>query len=292
MELEQPSGAPDTILVSEVRPDPKQPRTYFRESALRALATSLKTIGQRTPIEVRCLPEGSEHKYEIIDGERRWRACRLAGIERIRASIETQELDARQQHLLSVVSNFHREGHTHMEISNALAFQIKRGATPGELAKHLGKSQSWVSQYMSIQRLSPQMQQMLSPLVADAKRLRFSEAVALSAMAPEDQEATYLEMLELDVRRRLPFIRKQAEDVTGKPRTQGRKRDIPYEIASKLLRIRADLEFILDVKQQEFLKGTLLVKTYDIRQVIEGLHELGLNINPMINALEEVQMVE
>ena len=108
------------VRLDEVRPDPKQPRSYFKDSALKALAASIKSIGQRTPIEVRRLPKGAAAKYEIIDGERRYRACRMIGQATIRICIEEADLDHHRQHLLSLVSNFHREGHTHMETSTAL----------------------------------------------------------------------------------------------------------------------------------------------------------------------------
>ena len=62
------------ISITDVRPDPKQPRSHFSESALKTLATSIKKVGQRQPITVRLRSGGAKPRYEIIDGERRWRA--------------------------------------------------------------------------------------------------------------------------------------------------------------------------------------------------------------------------
>ena len=142
------------IPTTDVQPDSKQPRTYFRESALRSLATSIKKTGQRQPITVRTRWAGAKPPYEIIDGERRWRACKLAGITTIRVDIEERDLARHaDQHMLSLASNFMREGHTHIEISAAVQYQVEaaveagmtRGQAVKELVDSIGKCTSTCS---------------------------------------------------------------------------------------------------------------------------------------------------
>lgn len=284
------SGVPDitrVCRVEDVFPDPKQPRTYFKPSAIKSLANSIKLVGQRTPIEVKKLPNG---KYQIIDGERRWRACKLAGIDTIRINVEVEKLDARKQHLLSVISNFHREGHTHMEISRAVAYQVQLGTSVGDLARNLNKSTAWVYQYLSLQKLDQKLQDAMHPEVPKATRLRFGEAVVIASLPAMEQQAAYDEMQSVNQKERLTFLRKHAEASTGLKR-KGRERDIPKMVATTLMRIKADLGFLMDTKQGNIRKAVLLIRTYDVRQIVETLHELGQNINPIINELEEAQMI-
>ena len=75
----------DELKLSDIRPNPRQPRTEFDEEALRELAASIKSIGVVQPITVR---EAGEGKYEIVAGERRFRAARLAGLETIPAYLK------------------------------------------------------------------------------------------------------------------------------------------------------------------------------------------------------------
>lgn len=114
-----------TLRVKSVRPFKGQPRIYFDEADLRDLAASIKEIGQLTAIVVRNVIEpykdGSERvEYEIIDGERRWRACQIAGIKTIRAEVRGAR-DADHQYVQSVASNFGRRDHTPLEAGLAVA---------------------------------------------------------------------------------------------------------------------------------------------------------------------------
>nr|MBA2411387.1 ParB/RepB/Spo0J family partition protein [Burkholderiaceae bacterium] len=157
------------VSVSDIRPDPKQPRSHFNEAALKTLSTSIKKVGQRQPITVRPLRVGAKVPYEIVDGERRWRACKLAGIQTIRVDVEDRDLSRHaDQHLLSLTSNFMREGHTHSEISVAVQYQVEaaieagmsRGRAVQELVESIGKSEAWVYQYLQLQQLCSELQDM------------------------------------------------------------------------------------------------------------------------------------
>lgn len=248
------------IPVTDVRPDPKQPRSHFNDAALKALATSIKKVGQRTPIAVRQRRTGATPPFEIVDGERRWRACKLAGIQTIRISIEEGDLGKHAtQHRRSIVSNFMREGHTHMEISEALAYQIaaaaEEGVTNGQaviaLADDIGKSAVWVYQYLRLQSLCAMLKERMHPDVPDAKRLRFAEAQALCDLPAAKQQEIYRQLLKAKPHARPELAKRLAGEVTGTPR-QVRASTAKVSVARFVSRLTADVDRILQHKQSDF----------------------------------------
>ena len=251
------------VPITDVSPDPKQPRTYFKEAALRALATSIKKTGQRQPITVRKRRAGAKTPYEIIDGERRWRACQLAGLDTIRIDVEDGDFTKHaSQHLLSLASNFMREGHTHMEISRAVQYQVdaavEAGQTRGQavqsLVEALGKSEAWVYQYLQLQDLCPELQERLAPETPDNRRLRFNEAVVLANLPEAKQKAIYRAIMKANPAGRLEMARKLAAEATGQPRER-RQSNIKVSTARFIAKISAEVERMLDYKQSEFRKA-------------------------------------
>lgn len=248
------------VSITDVRPDPKQPRTYFRESALKALATSIKKTGQRQPITVRKRRAGAAPPYEIIDGERRWRACQLAGIPTIRVDIEGRELSRHaDQHMLSLASNFMREGHTHMEISSAVHYQVAAATEAGmshgqavqELVESIGKSAAWVYQYLQLQDLCTEMQERLHPDVPDKKRLRFSEAIVLAGLPAANQKTIYRALLKYPPGARTQQAKRLAAEATGTP-IKRRTSDIRGSTSRFVVRVTAEIERVLDYRQCDF----------------------------------------
>lgn len=248
------------IAVTDVRPDPKQPRSHFSEPALKALATSIKKVGQRTPISVRRRRAGANPPFEIVDGERRWRACRLAGIETIRISIEDADLEKHAtQHRLSIVSNFMREGHTHMEISQAVSYQVAAAVEAGEtngqavisLAEDIGKSAVWVYQYLRLQNLCALLKDRMHPDTDDSKRLRFAEAQVLCDLTAATQQDIYRQLLKVKLPARQTLAKRLVEEATGAP-LAGRPRDDKIKIDRFVSRLTADIERTMAFKQSAF----------------------------------------
>jgi len=285
------------VPLSEVQPDAKQPRTWFKPAALKTLAASIKTVGQRTPIEVRRLSKGSAAKYEIIDGERRWRACQMAGVKTIRICIEETELDHRRQHHLSLVSNFLREGHTHIEISNALQYQvdcqgkagISRAYAVKDLIENLGRSEAWVSTYLTLQKLTPRCQEKMHPETPDRQLLRFGEAVVLAQLPENLQWNAYREILKVPVKSRLKRARDLAQELTGVPRPAKSASKIKRQVESFVERLSADMERILELKQSEFQKsiGEMPIAELDLFQ--EALKQCGTHLKFLSNAVDRVR---
>src|SRR3989344_9390147 len=113
--------------ISQVRRIPRlkirrfsdQPRTYFDARDMSDLAASIEEIGQQTPIVVKAIVGDPKHDYELVDGERRWIACGMVGVETMLAWVKNVT-DVEEQFVSSVVGNFGRSGHTALEIAQAI----------------------------------------------------------------------------------------------------------------------------------------------------------------------------
>ena len=145
------------IPVDQIRPNPRQPRTVFDEDELAELVHSIREIGVLQPVVVRRVPEGTaedEVRYELIMGERRWRASRDAGKDVVPAIIKaTDEDDLLRDALLE---NLHRSQLNALE--EAAAYQQLLddfGCTQEELARRIGRSRPQISNTLRLLKLPP-----------------------------------------------------------------------------------------------------------------------------------------
>jgi ParB family chromosome partitioning protein len=135
--------------VSLIKPNPSQPRTNFDEEALAALAASIEATGVVQPLLVRPLPDGS---YELVAGERRWRAAQQAGLEKVPAVIRDQAEAERLQ--AALIENMVREDLNPVEEARACAALVEDlGLTKEELAKRVGRSRPAVSNLIRLLEL-------------------------------------------------------------------------------------------------------------------------------------------
>lgn len=142
--------------VASIRPNPRQPRRHFDEGGLRELAASIRRHGILQPLTVRRRPDG----WELVAGERRLRAARLAGLETV-PCIEA-EVDERESALLALVENLQRQDLHYFEEASAIADFIRRsGVTQEEAAAQLGRSPSAVANKLRLLRLSPACRELL-----------------------------------------------------------------------------------------------------------------------------------
>lgn len=139
------------LRLTEIFPNKTQPRRDFDDSATEALADSIKRHGVLQPILVRPLKSGG---YQIVAGERRWRASRLAGLDEIPVYI--RELDDAEAAQVALVENLQREDLNPIE--EALGYKSlmeSSGATQDEVAKAVGKSRSAVANSLRLLNLDP-----------------------------------------------------------------------------------------------------------------------------------------
>ena len=148
----------------------KQVRTSFTD--LEGLAQSLREIGQQSPILVK--PQNQDGKYVILQGERRWRAAKLAGLTEIDAIILDKDVSERDRILGQLTENLQRDDMKPLEI--AFAFEELRdlGLKQKEIAQHLGLTKSYVSLYLSLTKIPAELEPLSSEgIVRDGKALAF-----------------------------------------------------------------------------------------------------------------------
>lgn len=146
------------VPVAEIRPNPNQPRVHFDEEALSELTASIQQIGVLQPVLVRPLEAGG---YELIAGERRWRAAGRAGLATIPAVIRaTDDVASVEQ---ALVENLHRQDLTPLEEAAAYQQLIEDfGLTHEQVADRVGKSRSAITNTLRLLQLPPSIQHLLA----------------------------------------------------------------------------------------------------------------------------------
>jgi len=192
---ETSESRPDTsnlkLAIKDILPNPKQPRKNFDEKALAELAESIQSQGLLQPILVRPVGPQQPGKYEIVAGERRWRACQLAGLTEVPVFIRS--LSEQDTLTAALIENLQREDLNPME--EALGLQNLKdefGLSQDELAKGIGKSRSAIANSLRLLSLAPNARQDL----ADGKLSAGHARTLLSLTTPEAQEELRIIILE------------------------------------------------------------------------------------------------
>ena len=175
----QGSSTINEVPIEQIEANPNQPRREFDQIALEELANSIKQLGLVQPITLRQLDES---KFQIIAGERRWRASQLAGLTAIPAYIRTIKDENVME--LALVENIQREDLNAIEI--ALAYehlQEKSGMTQERVAERVGKSRAAVANYLRLLKLPAQVQMALQKKEIDMGHAR----ALLSLNSPSQQ---------------------------------------------------------------------------------------------------------
>jgi len=161
--------------LSALTPGKYQPRRRIDEERLRELADSIKAQGVIQPIVVRALGDG----YEIIAGERRWRAAQLAGLEQI--PVVLREVDDRTVVAMALIENIQREDLNPLEEAQALQRLIDEfDLTHAEAADTVGRSRAAVSNLLRLLELPPAIRALV-----EARRLEMGHARALLTLSPD-----------------------------------------------------------------------------------------------------------
>lgn len=173
------------IPVDSVRPNPRQPRQVFDEDELEELQQSIRQIGVLQPVVVRPLG-GHPATYELVMGERRWRATRMAGLDSIPAIVrETDESDLLRDALLE---NLHRSQLNPLEEAAAYQQLLEDfGCTHEELAERIGRSRPQISNTLRLLKLPPLVQRRVASGVLSAGHARallgLQDAAAMERLA-------------------------------------------------------------------------------------------------------------
>jgi ParB family chromosome partitioning protein len=178
-EQEEATGARfEELRLEAIEPNPRQPREVFDGDALAELVTSVREVGVLQPVVVR---ETGPGRYQLIMGERRWRACREAGVETIPAIVRDTPDDALLRDAL--LENLHRQQLNPLEEAAAYEQLLQEfGVTHEELAGRLGRSRSHVSNTLRLLGLPPGVQRRVAAGVLSAGHAR-------ALLALDDDEA-------------------------------------------------------------------------------------------------------
>lgn len=176
------AGAGDVLRhlpIDSLAPGKYQPRKYWDEDKLEELAESIRAQGVIQPIVVRETREHGGRTYEIIAGERRWRASRLAGLSEI--PVVVREVDDRTVVAMALIENIQREDLNPLEEASALQRLIDEfDLTHAQAAGAVGRSRAAVSNLLRLLELPPAIRALL-----EARRLEMGHARALLTLAPD-----------------------------------------------------------------------------------------------------------
>ena len=145
------------IDINDIKPNSAQPRIHFDEEKLQELAGSIRTNGVIQPLIVR---EG-KNGYELVAGERRWRASRLAGLKTVPCIV--RDFDDRQNAIVAIIENMQREDLNPIEEARGLrSMTEKYGFTQEQISASLGRSRTYIANSIRLLKLPPEIQEYVS----------------------------------------------------------------------------------------------------------------------------------
>lgn len=238
--------------IEALSPNVHQPRHHFDQTALEELAASIKAQGLIQPILVRPLTEG---RYEIVAGERRWRACQMAGLRSIDCIVRS--MDDYESMAIALIENLQREDLNPMEEARALG-QIKEHfeITQEELADKVGKSRPAVTNSLRLLRLPQTVQTMLEDATLSAGHAR--ALLGLTEDRDMEEMAALVVAKGLNVRATEEMIKKFKQKKSRGEKAGTRKKQVAEDIA----RVLSGLNQRFSIKHSGSLKKGKIVLSY------------------------------
>jgi ParB family chromosome partitioning protein len=255
-----------TLNVDEVRANPHQPRRDFNEAALQELAGSLRTNGLIQPIVIRQTASG----YELIAGERRLRAAKLAGLKTVPAIVK--EVDGLTQAQFALVENIQREDLNPIDRAQAYKLLLEQlGLSHAELAIRLGEDRSKISNHLRLLELAVPVRDLLR-----SGELSLGHAKVLAGVTDvleQERLATLTVMQGLSVRNLENVVKHST--VPAKPAKQG----ISAHIKGLEKAISGQLGMRVNVRSKSNGKGRLVISYASLDQFDELMSKLGVKIS-------------
>ncbi len=213
--------AQNELDLNEIVPNRDQPRKTFDEASIEELAQSIKQHGVLQPLLVRPIPSGG---YQLVAGERRWRACRIAGLTKVPVVIK--ELTDTETMEIAIIENLQREDLNPIEEAEGLQALIdKCGYTQEEVATSVGKSRPAIANSLRLLRLPPEVREMTKNGEISAGHARALLAFDNDAMMLEAAKNIVSNKMTVRDVERLAKIKETAEP----RRRRARRRDSFYD---------------------------------------------------------------
>lgn len=270
-EVQNPAAAIDEVNVNEIEANPWQPRTTFDEEALNELSKSIKEVGIIQPLTLRKI---GDKKYQIIAGERRFRASKLAGLSKVPAFI--RESDDKNMLELALVENIQREDLDAIEV--ALSYQRlldECNLTQESLSERVGKKRSTISNYLRLLKLPAIIQKAIREHEISMGHAR----AIINVKDPETQVMLYKQIVNYDfsVRKIEEIVRKLNSD---EPKTEKKSPAPKFPQAYETLKNHLSNHFNtnVDFKINNKGKGKIVIpfgSTTDLERIVGILDKLN-----------------
>jgi ParB family chromosome partitioning protein len=261
------------IPVTAITPNPRQPRRTFDDDTLEELAESIRQVGLLQPVVVRAAGPG---QYELIMGERRWRASRRAGLTEIGAIVkQTQDNELLRD---ALIENLHRQQLDPLE--EAAAYQQLLddfGATHEQLAQKIGRSRPHISNTLRLLNLPPAVQKRVAAGVLSAGHAR--ALLGLNDPAAQERLAARITAEGLSVRTVEEIVALGGDDTPHKRTPVGRQ-----PVAPGLLRLADRLSDVFDTRVRVEMgrhKGKIIVEFAtpdDLERIVKAMNPEALRL--------------
>lgn len=253
-----------TLRLTEIEPNRSQPRTNFDDDALSELADSIAKHGLIQPIIVRPTSMGT---YQIVAGERRWRACRMAGLDEVPVVIK--ELDDRSYYEIALIENLQREDLNAVEEAQGYKTLIDTySLTQEQVAESVGKSRSAVTNALRLLNLAPNA----------LKALENGEITAGHARAILSAENEEMASKMLTVAKYGASVRELENMAKAKPKTEtsAKTPKLKNNFYSEVeISLKNELGRKVDIKSKGKGKGTITVEFYSDDELAEFAKKLA-----------------
>jgi ParB family transcriptional regulator, chromosome partitioning protein len=249
---------PSEVDLDSIVPGPMQPRTHFDEASLQSLADSIRSHGIVQPLLVRRRGEG----FELIAGERRWRAAKLAGITRV--PVVVKEVPDESLLEIALIENIQRENLNPIEEAQAYKKLIETvGLTQEALASRVGRDRSYITNYLRLLRLPDDLQQLVKE-----GRLSTGHARTLLALNHADLQRRLARQIidnGLSVRATELLVHKASEEKPAKnPRGP---QVVDPNVRAAESKLRRALGTQVKILQAESGKGKIEINFFDTRDL-------------------------
>lgn len=258
----------ETLLpIRDIEPNKTQPRQMFDDESLQELADSIKQYGVIQPIIVR----KTDNRYEIIAGERRWRAARKAGLKEVPCIIK--DIDEQSHMLFAIIENLQREDLNPIEEAKAFDSMLKEyNMTQEDIAKSVGKSRPYIANTLRLLKLPEEIQL----LILENKITSGHARALINIEDKQKQKALVLEIIEkgLNVRQTEKAVEENKTKGSKKNKSEKRRTD------PQIINIQEDLKRIFGTKvtiNHRNRKGTVEIEYYsqeELERLIEMFKEL------------------
>lgn len=247
------------VKLSRIQPDPDQPRKNFDEEKLNELADSIRTYGMISPIVVK--KRGA--LYEIVAGERRWRAARIAGLKEIPVVIK--EVDEKTSRELSLIENIQRDDLNAVEEARAYQSLIEEyGLTQEEVAARVAKNRSTITNSLRLLKLEPEILTLLQDgkiTQGHARALLAVEDTELRKKIAEKCTKENLSVREIETLVKLDKLSKAKKEKKSSPEAQELRRlKVIYKDLERKMKTKLGTKVSIVPKNTE--RGTLEIEYY------------------------------